>query len=140
MSLSQRLRQLCGGPATRRYVHCQEEEEEDEEVEGRGYEERGGVGQGAEEAGQTAEEGVGRLQAGRDADVLQRPPPPHLQGGEDPHGQAAEEANAVRLLLLLLLRSTSASPGPFPSQPDQRLHGDQWAGQEQHGAVHTAEE
>lgn len=32
------------------------------------------------------------------------------------------------------------SPGPLPSQPDQRVHGDQRAGQEQHGTVHMAEE
>lgn len=119
-------------------------------MEGHDDAEAGSAGRGAGEPGQTGEGGVGHAQTGSGRGFLQHPVPPDVEGGGDPHQQAAEEADTVRgqLFAAFLGRLPDARTssvrvtrrGAGPPRPAQRLQGDQRAAQEHRSAVHIAEE
>lgn len=134
-------------------ARCEEEQEEGEEA----HAPAGihGAGRGAEQVGQAPDEGVGRVQAGGGPGLLPLPSPPHIEGDDDPHRQAAEVANGVTgrplffvgaVFAVLAFRGfrpnaaeVSAGAPARPQQCGQSLQCDQRRGEEQHRTVRVAE-
>lgn len=153
----------CSGLAWSLQVRSQDDHEEQKE---KGQQQKGACceGHGAEQAGQTTDEGAGRVQTDRSPHFLQLPSPYDIKGNDNPHWQAAEVAEDMRHFFVLmctvvllfhsflhnitwmylrisqvLTHCAASGSRPRAQKSTQSLHSNQRWGQDQHHAIRVVE-